>query len=111
MFEGYWKGPEATASLLRNLWFHTGDIGRFDTDGFFYFVDRKKDYLRRRGENISSQELEFIYRQHPAIGEVAVHAVYSDFGEDDVKVTAVLAENQALNATDLFTLAVDRMPY
>jgi acyl-CoA synthetase (AMP-forming)/AMP-acid ligase II len=77
---------------MRNMWFHTGDIGKFDDEGFFYFVDRKKDYLRRRGENISSFEMESAFAKHPAILEVAVHAVPSDKGEDDVKVTAILRD-------------------
>ncbi|HVW34678.1 MAG TPA: AMP-binding protein, partial [Acidimicrobiia bacterium] len=90
MFGGYWRRPEAVASVSRNFWFHTGDLGRFDEDGFFFFVDRKKDYLRRRGENISSQEMEQAVLAHPALAEVAVHAVPSDLTEDDRKVTAVL---------------------
>jgi crotonobetaine/carnitine-CoA ligase len=111
MFEGYWKRPEATASLLRNLWFHTGDIGRFDADGFFYFVDRKKDYLRRRGENISSFEMETAFLAHPDISEVAVHAVHSDVTEDDVKVTAVLVAGSTLTETELCTWSTDKLPY
>ena len=75
MFQGYWRRPEETLRLMRNLWFHTGDIGKFDDQGFFYFIDRKKDYLRRRGENISSFEMESAFSQHPDIAEVAVHAV------------------------------------
>src|SRR5205823_2519094 len=53
MFEGYWGRPEATVETSRNWWYHTGDVGRIDDDGFLYFVDRKADYLRRRGETIS----------------------------------------------------------
>jgi crotonobetaine/carnitine-CoA ligase len=92
MFAGYWRRPEATVEVLRNLWFHTGDLARLDEDGFLFFVDRKKDYLRRRGENISSFEMERTFVAHPAIKDVAVHAVPSNQGEDDVKVTAVLQE-------------------
>src|SRR5690554_7697367 len=87
MFQGYWRRPEATLNAMKNMWFHTGDIGKFDEDGFFYFVDRKKDYLRRRGENISSFEVESAFSNHPAIAEVAVHAVLSDKGEEDRKST------------------------
>lgn len=111
MFEGYWNRPEATAALLRNLWFHTGDIGRFDADGFFYFVDRKKDYLRRRGENISSFEMETAFLAHPDIVEVAVHAVYSELAEDDVKVTAVRVVGSTLTEEELCQWSVEKLPY
>jgi crotonobetaine/carnitine-CoA ligase len=111
MFEGYWNRPEATLAILRNLWLHTGDIGRFDENDFFYFVDRKKDYLRRRGENISSFEMEASFLSHPAIRDVAVHAVFSELGEDDVKVTAVLTDDAALTEQDLCLWAIDRVPY
>jgi crotonobetaine/carnitine-CoA ligase len=111
MFEGYWRRPEATAGLTRNLWFHTGDIGRFDEEGFFYFVDRKKDYLRRRGENISSFEMENAFLEHPDVSEVAVHAVPSAVTEDDVKVTAVRRSGAELTPEELCRWSLDRLPY
>ena len=111
MFMGYWRRPEETLKLMGNMWFHTGDIGKFDQDGFFYFVDRKKDYLRRRGENISSFEMEAAFATHPELAEVAVHAVPSDKGEDDVKVTAVLQAGATLTAEQLFHWAADVVPY
>lgn len=111
MFEGYWKRPADTLKVMRNLWFHTGDIGKFDEDGYFYFVDRKKDYLRRRGENISSFEVENTFRHQSAIEDVAAHAVLSDLGEDELKITAVLRPGASLTPEELFYWAVDRMPY
>lgn len=111
MFQGYWRRPEDSLRVMRNMWFHTGDIGKFDDEGFFYFVDRKKDYLRRRGENISSFEMESAFAKHPAILEVAVHAVPSDKGEDDVKVTAILRDGASLKAEDLFRWSTDVVPY
>lgn len=111
MFMGYWRRPEDTLKIMRNLWLHTGDIGKFDEQGFFYFVDRKKDYLRRRGENISSFEMEAAFARHPALAEVAVHAVPSDKGEDDVKVTAMLRPEMTLSPEDLFRWAIDAVPY
>jgi crotonobetaine/carnitine-CoA ligase len=111
MFAGYWRRPEETLGVLRNLWFHTGDLGRLDDDGFLSFVDRKKDYLRRRGENISSFEMERTYHGHPAIKDVAVHSVASDVGEDDVKVTAVLQSDVALTEAELCEWSVERVPY
>jgi carnitine-CoA ligase len=111
MFQGYWRRPEATVAVMRNQWFHTGDIGKFDEDGFLYFVDRKKDYLKRRGENISSFEMEVALKAHPAILEVAVHAVPSQFGDDDVKVTAVLRPGAELDARSYCLWIVERVPY
>lgn len=111
MFAGYWRRAEATVDVLRNLWFHTGDLGRLDEDGFLYFVDRKKDYLRRRGENISSFEMERVFIAHVAVKDVAVHAVASDQGEDDVKVTAVLQEGATLTEEELCRWSVDQVPY
>jgi crotonobetaine/carnitine-CoA ligase len=111
MFQGYWRRPEETLRLMRNLWFHTGDIGKFDEEGFFYFIDRKKDYLRRRGENISSFEMESAFAQHPEIAEVAVHAVPAVTGEDDVKVTAVRQPHSQLTAEALFRWSMGKVPY
>jgi carnitine-CoA ligase len=110
-FEGYWNRPGDTLKIMRNMWLHTGDIGKFDAEGFFHFLDRKKDYLRRRGENISSYEMEATFRAHPDIMDVAVHAVFSELGEDDVKVTAVLRENTGLTEETLCLWSAERLPY
>ncbi len=111
MFKGYWRRPDETLKVMADLWLHSGDVGKFDETGFFYFVDRKKDYLRRRGENISSFEMEAAFNQHPAIEEAAVHAVFSPRGEDDVKVTAVLAAGATLTEEGLFHWSTDKVPY
>ena len=111
MFGGYWRRPEATVAAMRNQWFHTGDIGRFDADGFLYFVDRKKDYLKRRGENISSFEMEAAIKGHPCVQEVAVHAVASRFGDDDVKVTIVLKPGEHVDEETLCRWIIERVPY
>lgn len=111
MFEGYFDNPAATAAMFKNLWFHTGDLGRANDQGFIEFVDRKKDYLRRRGENISSFEVERAIMLHPAVAEVAVHAVESVFSEDDVKACVVLKEGQSLSPVELMDHCVANMPY
>ena len=111
MFAGYWNRPAETVSALRNLWFHTGDLARVDADGFLYFVDRKKDALRRRGENISSFEMEKTFHGHAAILDVAVHAVPSEIGEDEVKVTCVLQPGTELTAEELCRWAAERVPF
>ncbi|MDB5423253.1 MAG: ATP-dependent acyl-CoA ligase [Phenylobacterium sp.] len=110
MHEGYWRRPADTMKVLRNLWFHTGDIGMFDEAGWFYFLDRKKDYLRRRGENISSMEVESVFNAHPAIAEVAVHAVLADL-EDDVKATCVLVEGSTISEEELCRWSIENLPY
>ena len=89
MFEGYDGRDRETVEQFRNLWFHTGDMGRFDEDGYFYFADRKKDAMRRRGENISSFEVEQALLRHPEVAEVAAVGVPSELGEDDVMVYVV----------------------
>ncbi len=111
MFEGYWGRPEVTVETSRNWWYHTGDIGRIDDEGYLFFVDRKADYLRRRGENISSFEVESVLMSHGALADVAVHAVPSKLTEDDLKVTATLKEGQHLEPEELFRWCVEQLPY
>jgi crotonobetaine/carnitine-CoA ligase len=111
MFAGYWGKPEATVATSRNWWYHTGDIGHVDEDRYLYFVDRKADYLRRRGENISSFEVERILMGHGQIADVAVHAVPSELTEDDLKITATLTDGAQLTQEDLFRWCIDQLPY
>lgn len=101
---GYYKLPEVTAAAWRNGWFHTGDAMRQDEDGNYHFVDRMKDCIRRKGENISSFELEAYIRQHPDVQEVAVVGVPSDMGEEDIKAAIVLKQD---TATDAYKLVAD----
>jgi len=110
-FSGYWGKPEATVETFRTLWHHTGDYGRADPDGFFYFVDRKKDALRRRGENVSTMELEAAIITHPAINEAAAHAVPSAATEDDIKVCLVLAEGAVISPAELFAFFRASLPF
>jgi crotonobetaine/carnitine-CoA ligase len=86
---GYWKNEEQTRQSLRDGWLYTGDLGWMDEDGFLYFVDRKKDIIRRRGENISSQEVENVIKRHPEVLDCAILAVPSELGEDEVKAYVV----------------------
>ena len=86
---GYWRDPGRTAETLRDGWLCTGDLGWLDDEGHLYFVDRKKDVVRRRGENISSQEVENVIKRHPGVLDCAVIAVPSELGEDEVKAYVV----------------------
>ena len=99
--QGYFDMPEATVAAWRNLWFHTGDYGSFDSDGYLYFVDRKKDSIRRRGENISAHEVEQIILRNPAVAEVAAFPVDSEMAEDEVMVSIVLAPGAGIDETAL----------
>jgi carnitine-CoA ligase len=90
----YWARPDATIAAMRNLWFHTGDRARMDDDGFFYYVDRLTDSIRRRGENVSSFEVESVVNAYGPVVESAAYGVPSELGEDDVMV-AVVAEDRA----------------
>ena len=85
VMQGYWRNDEQNRETLRDGWLYTGDLGWLDDDGFLYFVDRKKDIIRRRGENISSQEVENVIKANPDVLDCAVVAVPSDLGEDEVK--------------------------
>ena len=110
MFSGYWNNPEATLKAWRNLWHHMGDNARMDADGNFYFVDRSKDVIRRRGENISSFELESTFNRHPDVAEAAIHAVPSDLMEDDVKATVVLQPGARIGEAELIAWAQPLVP-
>ncbi|NYT44292.1 AMP-binding protein [Alcaligenaceae bacterium] len=101
MMSGYLNRPDATAEAYRNLWFHSGDTGAIDPDGYLFFYDRKKDALRRRGENISSYEVERIINAHPSVLESAVIAVPSGLVDDEVKAVVVLKEGAQLAYEDL----------
>ncbi|MCY3636134.1 MAG: AMP-binding protein [bacterium] len=111
MFDGYWGQPEKTLEVTRNLWFHTGDIGRFDENGFLYFVDRKKDYIRRRGENISCFEVEAPFRRHPDVIDVAAYGVESELGEEDVQISVVVADGSDIAPQRLLEWSVSKLPY
>ena len=111
IFEGYYREPEATATKFRNLWFHTGDLGRIDEDDYFYFEDRKDDYLRRRGENISSYEVETAIVKHPAVLQVGVVGVESEMAEQEVKASIVLRDGVTLDQVDLIDHCIKTMPY
>jgi len=110
---GYFAMPDKSLEAFRNLWFHTGDGLRQDEDGWYYFVDRLKDAIRRRGENISSYEVEQAILEHPAVVECAVVAVPADqeAGEDEVMVFVVADGERSFEAVELWEFADTRLPY
>lgn len=111
--QGYNAMPEKTVEAWRNFWFHTGDAGKRDEDGYFYFVDRINDYIRVRGENISSYEIENVLTDHPAVAEAAAIAIKSEFagGEDEVKACIVLKPGAAPAPEALIDYCQRQMPY
>ena len=109
LMQGYWAMPEKTVEAWRNLWFHTGDLGRMDPDGAFYFLDRKKDAIRRRGENISSMELEAEILEYEHVLDVAVVGVPAEHGEEDVKAF-VIPKGHLFRPDDLVAFLEPRIP-
>ncbi|MBO2446523.1 AMP-binding protein [Actinomadura barringtoniae] len=110
MMTEYLGIPEETLRAFAGLWFHTGDLAYRDDDGYFYFVGRNKDVIRRRGENISAFEIEEFLERHPAILEVAAFGVPSELTEEDVMVAAVLRPGHVLSAADLIEFCEDHLP-
>jgi crotonobetaine/carnitine-CoA ligase len=110
MMAGYFGRPDTTAEAWRNGWFHTGDGLVRDEQGRYNFVDRIKDSMRRRGENISSTEVEAYVNEHPAVAESAAIGVPSEHGEDEVKICVVLAEGESVAHADLHAFLRERMP-
>lgn len=98
---GYFRDPAKTAEVLRGGCVHTGDLGYTDKDGFFYYSGRKKDSLRRRGENVSAWEVERVVNAHPAVEESAVVGVVSEMGEQEIRVFVQLAPQQHLEPLEL----------
>ena len=111
MNHGYYKNPEATAEAWRNGWFHTGDGFKYDEEGYFYFVDRIKDAIRRRGENISSFEVEAEVNGFEAANEVAAIPVPSELGEDEVMVIVAPLPGQTVDPLELFRFLEPRMAH
>lgn len=111
MITAYHGMPEETLAAFRNLWFHTGDRARVDEDGYFTFIDRMKDAVRRRGENISSFEIEGVVNTHEDVLESAAYGVPSDLSEEEVMVAVVTREGRDLPPLELVEFCNSRMAY
>lgn len=108
---GYYQMPEATAAATRDGWFHTGDRGYLDTDGYLYFADRKKEAIRRRGENISAYEVEMVLCSHPAVHEAAAVPVPSELGEDEVMAYLVPTQGAEISFPEIIEYCAANMAY
>jgi carnitine-CoA ligase len=111
MMLGYYNMPEATLRECRNLWFHTGDRGYIDGDGYLFFVDRTKETIRRRGENISAYEVEMLVAKHPGVLEVAAIPLASELSEDDVMIYVVKRPGAELTEQELIRFCSQTMAY
>jgi crotonobetaine/carnitine-CoA ligase len=111
MNHGYAGDPVATAAAWRNGWFHTGDGFRRDAEGDFFFVDRLKDAIRRRGENISSFEVESEVLAFPCVREAAAIPVKSDIAEDEVMAIVAIKPGEAFDPVELIEFLRPRMAH
>jgi crotonobetaine/carnitine-CoA ligase len=111
IFNGYFQDPEATVRAWSNLWYHSGDLGRRDEDGEYFFVDRKKDFIRYKGRNISSFQVEAAFMAHPAVAQCAAHAVTSEELEAELKLCVVLKPGQRATPEELCRFVNDTAPY
>jgi crotonobetaine/carnitine-CoA ligase len=101
VMQGYFRDPEQTADAFDDGWFRTGDIVKRDEDGYFFFVSRKKDIIRRRGENIAGAELDRVIGAHPAVHEAAAIPVPAELGEDEILVAVVLKRGETASAEEI----------
>ena len=109
IMQGYFRDPEQTRAAFRDGWFLTGDLVRRDADGYFYFVSRKKDIIRRRGENIAGAELDRVVGSHPAVHEAAAIAVPSELGEDEILVAVVPKSGHSVSAAEIAQWCRERL--
>ena len=111
IFESYYKMPEKTLEALRNLWWHTGDLAYQDEDGYFFFVGREKDMIRRGDENISALEVEKVAESHPDVKECAAVAAYSEVWGEEVKLVIVRREGSKIDPAGIIAFCDERMAY
>jgi crotonobetaine/carnitine-CoA ligase len=113
IFNGYFNDPEATVRAWSNLWYHSGDLGRQDEDGEYFFVDRKKDFIRYKGRNISSFQVEAAFMAHDAVAQCAAHAVTSAEleAEAEMKLCVVLKPGQSATPEELCRFVNETAPY
>jgi crotonobetaine/carnitine-CoA ligase len=109
IMQGYFRDPEQTRAAFRDGWFLTGDLVKRDSDGYFYFVSRKKDIIRRRGENIAGAELDRVVGAHPAVHEAAAIAVPSELGEDEILIAVVPKSGHCVSAEEIAQWCRERL--
>jgi crotonobetaine/carnitine-CoA ligase len=111
MFLGYYKQPDRTEEVWRGGRFHTGDMGYKDEEGYFFFIDRIKDCIRSHGQHVSSLEIEAIIKSNPKVLESAAVGIFSEFGEDEIKIYVIVKPDEKLEVEELIAFCEERMPY
>jgi crotonobetaine/carnitine-CoA ligase len=109
LMKGYYKNPEATAQTIKNGWLYTGDNAYMDEDGYFYFVDRKKDMIKRGGENVAAVEVEYVISLHPKVQEVAVVGVPDPIRDEAIMALVVLKKGETSDADEIITFCKERL--
>jgi crotonobetaine/carnitine-CoA ligase len=109
LMKGYYKNPEATAQTIQNGWLYTGDNAYMDEDGYFYFVDRKKDMIKRGGENVAAVEVEYVISLHPKVQEVAVVGVPDPIRDEAIMALVVLKKGETSDADEIITFCKERL--
>lgn len=109
MMRAYYKNPAATAAALKDGWLHTGDLGYLDADGFLYFVDRKKDMIKRGDENISAEEVERVLNAHPAVAESAAVGVADPIRQEEIKACIVLKPDASVAPEEIWRFCAERL--
>jgi crotonobetaine/carnitine-CoA ligase len=109
IMKGYYKNPEATAQTIRDGWLHTGDNGYMDEDGYFHFVDRKKDMIKRGGENVAAVEVEYVLSLHPKVQEAAVVGVPDPIRDEAIMALIVLQEGESCTDEEIINFCKERL--
>ena len=107
--KGYFKNPETTAETIRDGWLYTGDVVAVNEEGYFRFVDRAKDMIKRAGENIAAGEVEAVIKQHPAVADVAVIGVPDPMRDEAIKACIILEEDRTTTADEIIAYCAERL--
>jgi crotonobetaine/carnitine-CoA ligase len=110
MFDGYYKLPEETIKCSQNWWFHTGDLGKIDEEGYYYFMGRKKESIRRGGENIPPYDIEREINKHPAVLESAAFGIFDPIMEEEIKIAIVLRTDRTVKPEEIIAWCEPRLP-
>ena len=109
LMKGYYNNPEATADTIRDGWLHTGDNAYMDEDGYFHFVDRKKDMIKRSGENVAATEVEYVISLHPKVKEVAVIGVPDPIRDEAIMAVVILNPGEACAEQEIIDWCAERL--